>query len=122
MVSSRGFALFIQLTFLADRLRANVDDGLCTGMILIYLQKAFDTVDYTILKKLSAIAVAVSALSWFNSYVAGKKQVHAGTTWFHFGSAALHYILLVGLPVFVRDSGIIFIHNGAFNFLLFRSW
>ena len=39
------------LTFLADKLRANMDNGLYTGMVLIDLQKAFDTVDHTILKK-----------------------------------------------------------------------
>ena len=39
------------LTFLADILRANMDEGLYTGIVLIDLQKAFDTVDYTILTK-----------------------------------------------------------------------
>ncbi len=39
------------LTFLADTLRANMDEGLYTGMVLIDMQKAFDTVDYTILTK-----------------------------------------------------------------------
>ena len=39
------------LTFLADKLRANMDEGLYIGMVLIDLQKAFDTVDYTILTK-----------------------------------------------------------------------
>ena len=32
-----------------DNLRANMYEGLYTGMVLIDLQKAFDTVDYTIL-------------------------------------------------------------------------
>ena len=46
------------LTFLADKLRANMDEGLYTGMVLIDLQKAFDTVDYTILTtKLNAIGI-----------------------------------------------------------------
>ena len=39
------------LTFLADKLRVNMDEGLYTGMELIYLQKAVDTVDYTFLTK-----------------------------------------------------------------------
>ena len=38
-------------TFLPDKLRPNMDECLCTGMVLIDLQKAFDTVDYTILTK-----------------------------------------------------------------------
>ena len=54
------------LTFLADKLRANMDD----------LQKAFDTVDYTILTtKLNAIGIDDSAGSWFKSYLTGRKQV-----------------------------------------------
>ena len=64
------------LNFLADKLRANMDEGLYTGMVLIDLQKAFDTVDYTILtKKINAIGVDDSAGSWFKSYLTGRKQV-----------------------------------------------
>ena len=64
------------LTFLADKLRANMDEGLYTGMVLIDLQKAFDTVDYTILTtKLNAIGIDDSAGSWFKSYLTGRKQV-----------------------------------------------
>ena len=64
------------LTFLADKLRANMDEGLYTGMVLIDLQKAFDMVDYTILTtKLNAIGIDDSAGSWFKSYLAGRKQV-----------------------------------------------
>ena len=61
------------LTFLADKLRANIDEGLYTGMVLIDLQKSFD---YTILTtKLNAIGIDDSAGSWFKSYLAGRKQV-----------------------------------------------
>ena len=64
------------LTYLADKLGANMDEGLYTGMVLMDLQKAFDTVDYTILtKKLNAIGIDNSAGSWFKSYLAGRKQV-----------------------------------------------
>ena len=64
------------LTFLADKLRANMDEGLYTGMVLIDLQKAFDTVDYTILTtKQNAIGIDDSAGSWFKSYLTGRKQV-----------------------------------------------
>ena len=64
------------LTFLADKLRANMDNGLYTGMVLIDLQKAFDTVDHTILtKKLKAIGVDDHAGAWFKSYLAGRNQV-----------------------------------------------
>ena len=64
------------LTFLADKLRANMDEGLYTGMVLIDLQKYFDTVDYTILTtKLNAIGIDDSSGSWFKSYLTVRKQV-----------------------------------------------
>ena len=64
------------LTFLADILRANMDEGLYTGIVLIDLQKAFETVDYTILtKKLNATGIDDSAGSWFKSHLAVRKQV-----------------------------------------------
>ena len=82
-----------------------MDEGLrYTGMVLIDIQKAFDTVDYTILtKKLNAIGVDDSTGSWFMSYMAGRKQVvkvnesTAGkimrnTTGFHCGPAVLQHI------------------------------
>ena len=48
-------------------------------MVLIDLQKAFDTVDYTILTtKLNPTGIDDSAGSWFKSYLAGRKQVING--------------------------------------------
>ena len=37
------------LSFLTDKVLKGFDDGLLTGMILIDLQKAFDTIDHEIL-------------------------------------------------------------------------
>ena len=40
-----------------------------TGMILVDLQKAFDTIDHDILlKKLSAIGFSNHTIGWFKSY------------------------------------------------------
>ena len=51
------------LTFLADRLRFD-------------LQKAFDTVDYSIMAtKLKAICADRPSVSWFESYLSGRKQL-----------------------------------------------
>ena len=44
------------------------DKGVLTGMILIDLQKAFDTIDHDILfKKLSAIGLSNHTIVWFKS-------------------------------------------------------
>ena len=46
------------------------DQGLMTGMILVELQKAFDTIDHDILlKKLSAIGFSNHTIGWFKSYL-----------------------------------------------------
>ena len=48
--------------------------GLYTGMVMIDLQKAFDTVDHQILcNKLQAMGV--SNIKWFQSYLTGRKQL-----------------------------------------------
>ena len=42
--------------FLSNKIKFNTDKGLYTGMVLIDLQKAFDTVDHTILlQRLKAV-------------------------------------------------------------------
>jgi hypothetical protein len=48
--------------------------GNYTGMVLIDLQKAFDTVDHVILcEKLRAMGVA--SVEWFQSYLGGREQI-----------------------------------------------
>ena len=50
------------------------DDGLVTGMILIDLQKAFDTINHGILlKKLSIIGFFDHTVEWFQSYLSNRK-------------------------------------------------
>ena len=52
-----------------------MDKGNYTGMVLIDLQKAFDTVDHDILLgKLSAIGLNNSSVEWFRSYLVGRQQ------------------------------------------------
>ena len=46
------------------------DKGLMTDMILVDLQKAFDTIEHDILlKKLSAIGFSNHIIGWFKSYL-----------------------------------------------------
>ena len=68
------FAKIIPLTsvshFLNDKILKGFDQGLITGMILIDLQKAFDTVDHDILlQKLYAIGFSKHSVNWFRSYL-----------------------------------------------------
>ena len=58
---------------LLDHIRSNNAKGLYTGMIMLDLQKAFDTVDHVILcEKLQTMGV--SSINWFSSYLSNRKQ------------------------------------------------
>ena len=62
------------LVHLFDHIKKNTSKGLFTGMIMIDLQKAFDTVDHQILcKKLEILGV--KNVKWFQSYLTGRKQL-----------------------------------------------
>ena len=62
------------LSFLNDKILKGFDDGLVTGMILIDLQKAFDTINHDILlKKLSIIGFSDHTAKWFQSYLSNRK-------------------------------------------------
>ena len=61
------------LSFLNDKILKDFDQGLMTGMILIDLQKAFDTIDHDILlQKLHAIGFSKHSVNWFRSYLISK--------------------------------------------------
>ena len=58
------------LMLLHDKILKGFDKGLMTGMILVDLQKAFDTIDHDILlKKLSTIGFSNHATNWLKSYL-----------------------------------------------------
>ena len=55
---------------LHDKILKAFDKGLMTGMILVDLQKAFDTINHDILlKTLSAIVFSNHIIGWFKSYL-----------------------------------------------------
>ena len=59
---------------MSDKILKGFDDGLVTGMILIDLQKAFDTINHDILlKKLSIIGFSNHAVKWFQSYLSNQE-------------------------------------------------
>ena len=52
-----------------------MDKGLYTGVLLLDLQKAFDTVNHEILlHKLEAMGLDHGSLKWFSSYLTNRKQ------------------------------------------------
>ena len=64
------------LTFLMDYIRSEMDFENYIGMVMIDLQKAFDTVDHSILEnKLEAIGLDGNAIAWFDAYLTNRMQV-----------------------------------------------
>ena len=58
------------LSYLSDKILQGFETGKFTGMILIDLQKAFDTIDHKIfLDKLVYLGFSKSAILWFKSYL-----------------------------------------------------
>ena len=61
------------LSFLNDKILKGFDKGFFMGMILIDLQKAFDTISHEILLgKLHAIGFSKRTVAWFKSYLSGR--------------------------------------------------
>ena len=68
-----GYSTDSCLIGLTDFIRGEIGKGNMVGMVLIDLQKAFDTVDHGILiEKLKSIGV--SSFPWFESYLTDRKQ------------------------------------------------
>ena len=62
------------LIHLMDHIKTQSSRGLYTGMIMIDLQKAFDTVNHQILcEKLNAMGV--ESVDWFHSYLSNRQQI-----------------------------------------------
>jgi len=61
------------LSYLHDKILKGFNNGEYTGMILIDLQKAFDTIDHKILlQKLKYIGFSASATDWVKSYLTNR--------------------------------------------------
>ena len=72
----RGFSTDTCLTHLSDFIRFKMDEGQMVGMVLLDLQKAFDTVNHRILlMKLEAIGLHKDAVRWFQSYLSDRHQI-----------------------------------------------
>ncbi|KAJ3587836.1 hypothetical protein NHX12_011431 [Muraenolepis orangiensis] len=64
------------LLYLTDYIRCEVDAGKYCGMVMLDLQKAFNTVNHSILlNKLRAIGFDSLSVNWVRSYLEGREQV-----------------------------------------------
>ena len=69
----KSFSTNSCLTLLTDKINKGFESGKYTGLILIDLQKAFDTIDHEILlKKMGCIGFSEKVISWFESYLSGR--------------------------------------------------
>ena len=82
------------LSYLNNKITTGFESGLFTGMILIDLQKAFDTINHDILiKKMTFLGFSEETTNWFKSYLTNRKFiVHINNSFSEPGN------LLCGVP------------------------
>ena len=62
------------VSYLTDKMSKCFDSGLFTGVILIDLQKAFDTIDRNILLlKMPSLVLSCEVIDWYKSYLSSRK-------------------------------------------------
>ena len=82
------------LISMTESIKKTIDDGVYGCGVFIDLQKAFDTVNHSILlKKLEHYGVRGTALSWFSSYLSERKQYVSLN-----GHTSNHLKILCGVP------------------------
>ena len=61
------------LSLLNDNILTGIDNGMLTGMILIDLKKAFDTIDHEIFfSKIVHLGFSQATISWYKSYLTNR--------------------------------------------------
>ena len=64
------------LSYLTDKVKIGFEEGLFTGMVLIDLQKAFDTIDHSILlEKMRCLGFAGKTIAWYTSYLTDRSFI-----------------------------------------------
>ena len=76
MVWENSTTFHLNLSYLTDKVKIGFKEGLLTGMVLIDLQKAFDTIDHSILlEKMSCLGFAGKTIAWYKSYLTNKSFI-----------------------------------------------
>ena len=76
LVLGEVFPPILVFTHLSDHTRFQMDKSNLTGMVLLDLQKAFDTVAHGVLLiKLEVIGLNTDSSRWFQSYLSGRTQL-----------------------------------------------
>ena len=71
----KAYSTDTALTYLCDNLRKDIDKGKFTGLVLLDLQKAFDTVNHDILcQKLKLLGFDMKSVDWISSYLSCRQQ------------------------------------------------
>ena len=88
------FYIYRRLSYPNNKIATGFESGLYTGVILIDLQKDFDTVNHDILlKKMEFIGFSEETTKWFKSYLSNRKfKVHIKNNFSEPGN------LLCGVP------------------------
>ena len=64
------------MSYLTDKVKIGFEEGLLTGMVLIDLQKAFDTIDHSILlEKMSCLGFAGKTIAGYTSYLTNRSFI-----------------------------------------------
>ena len=70
----KNYSTDIFLSYVTDKISTGFDSGLLTGLILIDLQKAFDTIDHnTLLLRMPSLAFPREVIDWYKSYLSSMK-------------------------------------------------
>ena len=72
----KHYSTDICLSYLTDNVRTGFEIGLLTGIVLIDLSKAFDTIDNGILlDKMNCLGFSNSMVAWFNQYLTNRSFI-----------------------------------------------
>ena len=72
----QNYYIDLCLSYLSNKITTGFESGLHTGMILIDLQKAFDTINHDILiNKMEFLGFSKDVISWFKSCLSNRKII-----------------------------------------------